>query len=115
MRLQNKIAQIEAEHRILGLRAVNGEYFLWAGGFTNHFSADVQEVIDLYSFVATIAPGSYGLLYIHDDEDKGGEYNEFQVWRLARGSVTKQRDVYLSPYDPTVEYASDREPESPDR
>jgi len=103
-RIQHRIAGISSEQRILGLRCVNGAYLLWAAGYTNHRGADVEEIIAFYSFLATEAPGSYGLLYVQDDEDPQGRDNEFQVWKLARGRLSDERDVFLSPYDPVVEY-----------
>ena len=79
----------------------------------NHLS---EYVIDIYKWIAENLPGSYGLLYIHDDEDFAGSYqsykyedptvdnsNKFFVYRLARGQLTKHEDPFLSPYIPTVE------------
>lgn len=56
--------------------------------------------------MASDLPDSYGLLYVHDDEDnkRGSDYsNEFRVWRLARGACEETTDPFLSPYFPTVE------------
>lgn len=42
-------------------------------------------------------PGSYGLLYIHDDEDDKDEIdhsNEFVVWKLARGHLNQEKDPF---------------------
>ena len=49
--------------------------------------------------------GSYGLLYVLDDEDyQDGDYqNEFRVWRLVRGALEERSDPFLSPFIPTVE------------
>ena len=38
--------------------------------------------LDLFTWVAQHATGSYGLLYVHDDEDEH-EHNAFQVTRPA--------------------------------
>ena len=49
---------------------------------------------------------SYGLLYVHDDEDGAhglDHSNEFRVWRLAGGRLEEVADPFLSPYLPTVE------------
>jgi len=56
--------------------------------------------------VANELPFSYGLLYVHDDEDhsRGADHeNDFRVWRLARGGFGELADPFLSPYIPTVE------------
>lgn len=69
-----------------------------------------EDIIDLYQWVAENLPGSYGLLYIHDDEDCYGEAdntNRFVVWKLARGILTKEEDSFLSPCIPTIEDAYD--------
>jgi hypothetical protein len=81
-------------------------------------------VIDLFRRVATELPFSYGLLYVHDDEDSlwditdeqiarhGNNYdNEFRVWRLARGEFEERADPFLSPYIPTVESAEEGSPD----
>ncbi|EGF29226.1 Imm7 family immunity protein [Rhodopirellula baltica] len=63
-------------------------------------------VIDLFRWIAENCPGSYGLLYIRDDEDsnRGGDFtNVFRVWRLCRGTLTEMDDPFLSPVIPTVE------------
>ena len=46
--------------------------------------------------------GSYGLLYVHDDESKD-DCNSFVVYKLARGKVERIADTLLSPFIPTVE------------
>lgn len=51
-----------------------------------------------------MAEGSYGLIYLYDDEAAGRE-NQFQVFSLSRGSVKEFSDFYLSPIVPTIEDA----------
>jgi hypothetical protein len=53
--------------------------------------------LDIFSWVAKESTGSYGLLYFHDDEDPES-FNEFQVYVLKRGNLTKSNDSFLSPY-----------------
>ena len=55
--------------------------------------------------IGKYAPGSYGILYVHNDEDIEGLSNEFQVWRLVRGNLEKQKDYYLSPCVPVIKNA----------
>jgi len=45
---------------------------------------------------------SYGLLYVHNDEDRDRS-NEFVVYRLAQGAITQFPDSLLSPFVPTVD------------
>lgn len=69
----------------------------------NHKSFEAGEIIELFQFIADQAPGSYGLLYTRDDEDIEGYDNEFKVYVLARGTLRRQEDVWLSPFVPVVE------------
>ncbi|MFE6222781.1 MULTISPECIES: Imm7 family immunity protein [unclassified Streptomyces] len=96
--LRLRIAET-AHPYLLDLRWMNGEPFLHVGGNANHRSADVP---DLFAHVAAVAPGSYGLLHIRDDEDPGHE-NELRVLRLARGRVTHHTEPLLSPCIPALE------------
>jgi Immunity protein 7 len=78
------------------------EYHGWVAGNTNHRSQAIQDVFDLYAYISSVAPGSYGILYMHDDEEIGFE-NEFRVYVLTRGNLTVHKDPFLSPYFPVVE------------
>jgi hypothetical protein len=51
----------------------------------------------MYDQIAKEAKGSYGILYLHEDVDYNGHDNEFQVYVLAKGNLTKRKDYYLSP------------------
>ncbi|MFJ5707990.1 Imm7 family immunity protein [Streptomyces sp. NPDC093105] len=98
--LRLRIAETASPY-LLDLRWMNGEPFLHLGGHANHRSTDVT---DLFAHVAAVAPGSYGLLHIRDDEDPGHE-NEVRVLRLARGEVTHHTEPLLSPCVPKLEQA----------
>ncbi|MGW4467747.1 Imm7 family immunity protein [Micromonospora sp. NPDC004704] len=91
-----------AGHGLTDLRPINGEYYVHLGGFPNHRGTRGSEVIDLFTKIGQLAPGSYGLLYVHDDEDPEHELN-FRVFRLVRGTVTEHPDHLLSPVIPTLE------------
>ncbi|WP_332880986.1 Imm7 family immunity protein [Streptomyces sp. NBC_00564] len=97
--LRLRIAQMDSPY-LLDLRWMNGEPFIHLGGHSNHRSS--PDVVGLFEHVAAVAPGSYGLLHIRDDEDPGHE-NEVQVLRLARGTITRHSDALLSPCIPTLE------------
>ena len=85
------------------IRIVNGEYQMIISGFLNHRSQEVDDLFDLYEKISKKAIGSYGLLYIHDDEDKSGNDNNFIVYSIAKGKIQKHIDTYLSPFIGTVE------------
>lgn len=70
----------------------------------NHRSSQAWELLQ---WLAKTSQGTYGLLYIHDDEDIGGlthygrgntSYeNVFRVWSLKHGKVSEHADPFLSP------------------
>jgi hypothetical protein len=77
---------------------------MWFAGCPNHRH---DCVFGLSPWLSQRAPGSYGLLYVWDDESRGYE-NEFRVWRLVRGRVEEMSDPFSltlhitieDPYDP---------------
>jgi hypothetical protein len=97
--LRLRIAQMDSPY-LLDLRWMNGEPFIHLGGYSNHRSS--PDVVELFEHVAVVAPGSYGLLHVRDDEEPDHE-NEVRVLRLVRGVVTQHMEVLLSPCIPTVE------------
>lgn len=77
----------------------NGADFLLLHGLRNHRQ---PWVLELFETAGNLAPGSYGVLYIDDDEDP--EYsNEMQVFLMRRGKVVRHRDEHFSPCIPTLE------------
>lgn len=86
----------------LQIKVNNGEHFIEFSRYTNHMSGDVMKLLSIFETVGRIAEGSYGLLYMHNDEDSE-LYNDFVVYRLARGRVAIFQDPFLSPMAPTVE------------
>ncbi|MFI6875012.1 Imm7 family immunity protein [Streptomyces sp. NPDC050400] len=85
---------------LLDLRWMNGEPFIHLGGQANHRPS--TDVVELFEQVAALAPGSYGLLHILDDEDPA-HGNEVRVIRLVRGRGTRHTETLLSPCVPTLE------------
>ncbi|MCF2526273.1 Imm7 family immunity protein [Yinghuangia soli] len=96
--LRDRIREIDSPY-LLDLRWMNGELFVHFGGMPNHRHAGV---IAFFGEVGRRAPGSYGLLHVHDDEWRGHE-NEFRVFRMVRGSVAECPDALLSPCIPLLE------------
>lgn len=88
---------------ILKIFAVNGEYQIIVSGLSNHKTQESEELLGVYKYIAKIAPGSYGLLYVKDDEDTKGLDNEFIVYTLVRGNLSIQKDTFISPFIPIVE------------
>lgn len=87
------------------LQRHNGCDSLFITGQHNHRAGGAY-VFEVFQWIAANAPGSYGILYIRDDEDggRGADFsNEFRVWRLCRGAFTEEKDPFLSPIIPVVE------------
>lgn len=104
VRLRAAIHKASDEFSFFELRRTSNEIIvLMAHGLRNH---RYEPVIDLFKWLAAELPYSYGLLYVHDDEDhaRGDDHaNEFRAWRIARGQCEELNDPFLSPYIPTVE------------
>jgi len=102
-KVKEKLEKSELGNGLTDIRSVNGSEFVVMSGFYNHGNGVTDKLLDFYKFVSEAAVGSYGLLYVHDDEDENGEDNEFQVFVLAKGKLEKKKDAYLSPFIPVVE------------
>ena len=95
-----KLAIKEYEHLgDIALFYANGSTYVRMDGGHNHYQS---YVLSLFTEIGQIAVGSYGLLYIRDDESLVYA-NEFQVWRMTKGVVEKMKDPFLSPCQPTLE------------
>lgn len=81
---------------------MNGECCFQCSLYTNHWGGRNQDVLNAYYLIAKKAVGSYGLLYVHDDEAKI-DSDVFVVYKLVRGKVERIFDNLLSPFIPTVE------------
>jgi hypothetical protein len=86
---------------VVDLRWVNGAPMLHLGGLAKHGAVLGPELLELYGRIGELAPGSYGLLHVWDDQDTLGD-NEFRVYRMVRGQVSERADELLSPVTPTI-------------
>lgn len=86
------------------MKVLNGEWFLEFTIFANRKNPQTEEAFKLFNKIGELAEGSYGLIYLYDDEADGRE-NQFQVFSLSRGSIKEFSDSYLSPIVPTIEDA----------
>jgi hypothetical protein len=80
------------------------KYCMWVTGSPNHKSYQESfSPIELFKYVGTISTGSYGILYVLDDEDLVNENdNYFKVFVLKNGKVNEYRDKFLSPVMPNI-------------
>ncbi len=80
----------------------NGQKFVQFTIFANRKNLEIEEAFTLFGKVGELAEGSYGLIYLYDDEEEKKE-NQFQVFTLSRGKVKQFDDFYLSPIVPIIE------------
>ena len=85
------------------IKVRNGSWYMNFSIFSNRKNSETEEAFALFQKIAEIAEGSYGLIYLYDDEDNTGKENQFQVFVLARGIVKETNDIFLSPIIPTIE------------
>src|SRR5215217_8165841 len=100
-RVHRKLSELGDQH-LLDLRWINDQPSVHIAGYASHSGTWAERVVDLYTQIARLAPGSYGLLYVRDPENAfHGE--EFRIYRMARGQVTEHADPFLSPVIPMVQ------------
>lgn len=85
------------------IKAQNGEWFIEFTLFSNRLNPQVLEVFEFCKQIGKLADGSYGLIYLYNDEDMNGKENQFQVFSLARGVIKENPDPFLSPIIPMIE------------
>ena len=86
----------------IDLRYVNGCAFINTLYCSNHRTEEVDVLIETYKRISETVAGSYGVLFIRDDEDKI-LYNEMQVYIFKKGKCLLKRDTDFSPCIPTIE------------
>lgn len=103
-KLYNIIEKIKRRIKdsIASIIVKNGEFFLVAHSFSNHLSREYDEFFEIIDFIRKTAPGSYGIMYMFDDEDMQ-KNNAFKVYVLKKGKLQVLDDIYLSPFFPEVE------------
>ena len=102
--IKKYIINLNWGHGVLDIRPINAEFHIWTSGYRNHKPLEKYSPIEFFRHIGNIAPGSYGILYVIDDDDMTDEnYNKFKVYVLARGKLIEHEDPFLSPFVPVVE------------
>jgi len=96
--IKSKFPEGLQTNRLLELRAINGDYVLHCAGVSNRHNSEIDFVLSLFHEIPKIAIGTYGLLYIRNTE-----LNHFDVYKIAKGKITKLKDTLLSPCIPQIE------------
>jgi hypothetical protein len=102
--IEELIASSTLSNVVAQVQMLNGQYFLLITGFPNRRRGDAVLIDDIIELVRQRLPGSWGLLYERDDEMEGPPGpNAFRVTVLARGTLSRRLDPFLSPCAPTIE------------
>ena len=101
-KVKNLINPLNRSNEFFHLSSNNGEFMLHIGGSHNHDVRYSEELKYLVQKIGQVAPGSYGLLYIRLPEDQQ-YWNEYLVYKLAKGKLTIEQDTLLSPCNPVIE------------
>lgn len=97
--MKNIVSNSKCEIKI---QYVNGSAFINTLHCSNHRTHEVDDIIRTYKHISKVATGSYGIIYIRDDEDRK-HYNDFQVYVFKKGEYIQKDDVDLSPCIPNIE------------
>ncbi|MGR6542094.1 Imm7 family immunity protein [Paenibacillus tundrae] len=100
-RVKKYIEDLQPNVDVLDIKAINGQFHLWMTGLWNREPSSKFSPVELMKTIGVMAPGSYGMLYVFNDEHPK-HFNEFHVYVLARGNVVEKSDPFLSPFIPTV-------------
>lgn len=99
--IELKITELDYTNEFYLLKPLNGTYHLSIMGNHNHRT---ENGIEFFKWISKISKGSYGILYVQDDEDyERGNENKFKVWCMKKGNVIELDDTFLSPMNPEVE------------
>jgi hypothetical protein len=100
-RVMKYVELLQSNTDVLELKAINGQYHLWLSGLNHDSPTSKYDPVEILQTIGVIAPGSYGLLYIYNDENEH-QTNEFRAFVLARGNVKEKDDPFLSPIIPII-------------
>ncbi len=98
-KVQELAREANGPNHVVDARYANGEFHVWMAGSHNHTD---QRVLQSFERIAKLAPGSYGVLYVLDDEHPT-QANTWTRFVMRRGSVTMEIDESLSPHIGVVE------------
>ena len=98
--LVERVRSARSDNEFYDVRSHNGWYQLAFNGSHNRYPASGGPV-EFARDVAGVAVGSYGILYILDEDVS----YDWQRWVMRRGHLTLERDDSLSPHIGKVEDA----------
>jgi len=72
----------------------------------NHYGQSFHNLYNKLNEIIKVEPESYGIIYVHNDEDKD-HHDTCQVWVIRKGRIEKKEDSFLSPLSEKVFSYSD--------
>jgi hypothetical protein len=100
--LKEYVLSLGSFNQVFAFNKVNQNHVLNITIAHNHNLDYIDMIEELLNKVAKRLIGSYGLVYVWNDEDLEN-HNNFVVYKLAKERVTKERDPFLSPCNPIIE------------
>lgn len=105
--ITKNVQSIIENNKCIKLRYANGTPFINTLFCSNHRTNKTDEIIETYKRISETASGSYGIIYLQDDEDKE-HFNGFQIFVFKKGSCNYYTDTNFSPCIPTIEGETNR-------
>ena len=98
LQIRQAVSKLSNVNLTAKLMVQNGQFYnLLINGNFNHRDSRWTEVTELVRLVSDIAPGAFGVLHFHDDEDKNGRENQFQILVMKKGRIQTHIEADLTP------------------
>lgn len=98
-RVRERVREVADPGLVIETQHNGADFLSWHGEHNHRGDAWPERLL---RSIGEAAPGSYGLLYVLDDEDPTND-NRFRVLALRRGDIVEASDELLSPFIPTCE------------
>lgn len=95
-KIEERISYLSWDINLIDLRYCNGSPNLSIALFANRVNKEVEDIFELLKFICKEAKGSYGMIYMYDDESYETP-DEFRVYVVCKGKICEKEDKYLSP------------------
>jgi len=89
-------------NQLFEIKPFNLEQVLFIAGSHNHDVGYSDSIVEVLNKVAELAPASHGLVYIRWPEHPT-LWNQYKVYKMARGKITMEDDPFFSPCNPLIE------------
>lgn len=103
LKLKNLLYHLDRyDNQKAEINQFNGSISIHIEGNHNHNNGYTDDIINFLKNLGETATYSYALVYVRlpDDPDL---HDQFQVYKLAKGTVTIENDIFLSPCRSVIE------------